>query len=134
MEVTYSYDTTGGFGGAQFGVFMFFYFALLLVMVASLWRVFAKAGKPGWAAIVPIYNVIVLLEIVGRPIWWLVLYLIPVVNFVIAIIITFDLAKAFGQSSGFGLGLLLLPIVFYPILAFGGSSYAGPVATAQGAY
>ncbi|HVE80725.1 MAG TPA: DUF5684 domain-containing protein [Candidatus Dormibacteraeota bacterium] len=99
------------------------------VMVAALWRLFTKAGKPGWAAIVPIYNSIVLLEIVGRPIWWIVLFFIPFVNFIVSIIISLDLAKAYGKGPGFAIvGLLLFPFIGYPMLAFGSSTYTGPVA------
>lgn len=99
---------------------------LTLITVVSLWIVFIKAGKPGWACIIPIYNVIVLLEIVGKPWWWLLLMLIPVVNFVIVIIVSHNLSLSFGQSAGFTVGLVLLSIVFLPILAFGEMEYIGP--------
>lgn len=95
------------------------------------WKIFTKAGKPGWAAIIPIYNLIVLLEVIGRPIWWIVLLLIPCVNIVAAAIINIDLAKSFGQGAGFGIGLWLLPYIFYPILGFGRSAYLGPAAPQQ---
>jgi hypothetical protein len=97
-------------------------------MIAGMWKVFAKAGKPGWAAIVPIYNTIVMLEIVGRPIWWIVLLFIPFVNFVVWIIIALDLAKSYARSTGFGLGLIFLPFIFYLILGFGPATYVGPAA------
>ena len=102
------------------------YLAIIVFLVACFWKVFTKAGKPGWAAIVPIYNLIVLLEIVGKPAWWVILMLIPCVNIVIMFIVYIELAKAFGQSTGFGIGLALLGIVFLPILAFGSSTYIGP--------
>ncbi len=102
-----------------------FWLAFLVLMIVSGWKIFAKAGKPGWAIIVPIYNVIVLLQICGRPIWWIVLFLVPIVNLVIAIIITVDLAKAFGHGIGFAVGLMLAGIVFYPLLAFDSSPYLG---------
>ncbi len=70
--------------------------AIAIVVIAGMWKTFDKAGKPGWAAIIPIYNIIVLLEIVGRPIWWIILYLLPCVNIVVAIIVSIDLAKSFG--------------------------------------
>jgi len=95
-----------------------------------LWRIFEKAGKPGWAAIIPIYNLIVLLEIVGRPIWWLVLFIIPVVGFVIGIIVSIDLSKSFGHGTLYGLGLALFGFIFGPILAFGSDTYRGPSAPA----
>ena len=101
----------------------------LIVMIASIWKVFVKAGKPGWACIVPIYNAIVILEIAGRPLWWIILMLIPFVNFVIAIIVMIDLAKRFGKGTGFGVGLALLGFIFFPILGFGPARYQGPSAS-----
>ena len=100
-------------------------------MIASWWKVFAKAGQPGWAALIPIYNLYVLLMVAKRPGWWLLLYLIPIVNIVIGIIVAIDVAKNFGKGPGFGIGLALLSIVFYPILAFGDAQYqaAGSSAT-----
>jgi hypothetical protein len=93
------------------------------------WKLFSKAGKPGWASLIPIYNTIVMLEIVGRPIWWIVLLFIPFVNLIIGIILMLDLAKAFGRGSAFAIfGLLLFPYIGIPMLAFGGSKYVGPVA------
>ncbi len=94
-----------------------------VVMIVSLWKVFAKAGKPGWAAIVPIYNLIVMLEIAGKPLWWIVLFLIPVVNLVISIIVYIALGAKFGKGGGFVAGMILLPFVFWPILAFGDATY-----------
>lgn len=102
--------------------------ALALVIIIALWVLFQKAGKPGWAAIIPFYNIWVLLEVVGRPGWWLLLYFIPFVNIIIGFILMFDLAKAFGKEGGFAIGLILLPIIFLPILAFGDAQYVGPVA------
>jgi hypothetical protein len=102
-----------------------------VVVIVSAWKIFAKAGQPGWAAIIPIYNVIVLLQICGRPIWWIILFLIPIVSIVVSIIVYLDLAKAFGKSVGFGVGLILLPFVFMPILAFGDAQYVGPEGAGQ---
>ncbi len=104
------------------------YLAILILMIASMWKIFEKAGKPGWAAIVPIYNLIVILEIVNKPIWWIVLFIIPIVNIIVAIIVYVELAKAFGKSAGFGVGLVFLGIVFFPILAFGDAQYQGTLA------
>ncbi|MEW6468288.1 MAG: DUF5684 domain-containing protein [Bacteroidota bacterium] len=106
--------------------FLIFALALALFMIICMWKVYTKAGKPGWACIVPIYNIIVLLEICGKPWWWFFLMLIPIVNFIILIIIYIELAKSFGQGAGFAIGLLLLGIIFWPILAFGSSKYVGP--------
>ncbi len=102
------------------------YLAIIILMIASLWTTFSKAGKPGWAAIVPIYNLIVLLEIVGKPWWWLFLMLIPIVNLVILIIVYHNLSLSFGKSGGFTVGLILLGFIFLPILAFGDAKYVGP--------
>jgi hypothetical protein len=102
---------------------LLFEIALVIFMIASFWKVYAKAGQPGWAAIIPIYNVYVLLKIAGRPGWWLLLFLIPLVNLAIAIIVGIDVAKAFGKGAGFGLGLALLAVIFYPILGFGRATY-----------
>jgi hypothetical protein len=113
----------GVIGGVLGGVFMLVYFAIIIVAIASMWKIFVKAGKPGWAAIVPIYNMIVLLEIAERPLWWFVLLFVPLVNIVVACIIWNDVAKRFGQGPGFTVGLVLLPIVFMPLLAFGDYRY-----------
>lgn len=122
--------TTNTAGAGIFGlVFFLIYLPILVLIIVSMWKVFTKAGKPGWASIVPIYNVVVELEIIGRPLWWIILFLIPIVNFVVAIIILFDLAKAFGKDALFGLVLLFLPIIGFPMLAFGKAKYVGPVAS-----
>ncbi len=108
------------------GVIIVIYLAIIVLMIASMWTIFSKAGKPGWASIVPIYNLIVLLEIVGKPWWWLLLMLIPIVNIVILIIVWYNLSLSFGKSGGFTVGLILLGIIFLPILAFGDAKYVGP--------
>lgn len=105
--------------GAMIGLWL----GIVVVMIAAMWKVFVKAGKPGWAAIVPIYNVIVLLEIIGKPAWWVVLFFIPFVNFIVAIIVLFALAKSFGKGGGFAIGLLILPPIFYSVLAWGSARY-----------
>lgn len=100
-----------------------------IVMIIANWKIFTKAGQPGWASIIPIYNVIVLLQIVGRPLWWLVLMLIPGVNIIVAIIVTIDLAKSFGKGAGFAIvGLILFSVIGYLMLAFGDARYHGPAA------
>lgn len=100
--------------------------ALMVLLLVSFWKIFTKAGKPGWAALIPIYNVIVYLQIVNRPIWWLILLIIPIVNIVVLIILTNDLARAFNKGIGWTIGMLLVGVVFYPMLAFGSDAYAGP--------
>ena len=97
--------------------------AITVFFLASLWKLFTKAGKPGWASLVPIYNVIVLLQIAGRPAWWLLLMIIPVVNFFVVLVVAIDVAKNFGKGTGFGVGLFFLGFIFYPILGFGDARY-----------
>ena len=119
-------QTTPISGGAAAGiasVIMIVYLAILLLAIISMWKIFTKAGEPGWAAIVPIYNVIVLLKIAGKPAWWFILMLIPFVNIVILFMVSINLAQNFGKSTGFGVGLVLLGFIFGPILAFGDSRY-----------
>lgn len=103
---------------------------IMAFFIAVGWKIFVKAGKPGWASIIPIYSAVVMLEIVGRPIWWIVLFFIPLVNFVVAILLCIDLAKSFGKGAGFGIGIALLGFIFAPILAFGDAEYQGPAAAA----
>jgi hypothetical protein len=103
------------------------YLVVILLIVISLWKIFVKAGKPGWAAIVPIYNVIVMLEIAGKPLWWFILLLIPFVNIIVLILVLIAFARNFGKGVGFALGMLILPFIFYPVLAFGDARYQ-PVA------
>ena len=98
---------------------------IIVAIIAGFWKVFTKAGKPGWAAIVPIYNVIVLLQIANKPLWWILLFFIPIVNIVMAIIVSIAIAKNFGKSEVFGIGLALLGFIFYPILGFGDAQYQG---------
>ena len=117
-------------------ILIFVYIVVVVFEIAALWKVFVKAGHPGWAAIIPIYNLYILLKIIGRPAWWLLLFLagviIPFVGWimliVLGIIIAIDLAKSFAKSSGFAVGLFLLNFIFIPILGFGESQYVGPAA------
>ncbi|WP_226895514.1 DUF5684 domain-containing protein [Luteolibacter marinus] len=101
---------------------------IIILVIAALWKVFVKAGQPGWAAIVPIYNAVILLKITGKPMWWIILMFIPLVNVVIGILVAISLAERFGKGVGFGLGLSFLPMIFYPILGFGDARYLGPPA------
>ena len=105
------------------GLILLIQIALAVVVIVSLWKVFEKAGQPGWASIIPIYNLYILVKIVGRPSWWVILFLIPFVNLVIDAIVSIDLAKKFGKEVGFGIGLFLLPFIFFPMLAFSQDKY-----------
>ena len=126
-QVDYSYSASSQ-GQAPGPLFWIFWLAFMILMIAACWKIFTKAGQPGWAAIIPIYNWFILCKIVGRPGWWVILLLIPFVNFIIGIILCIDLAKSFGKSVGFGIGLILLGIIFFPILGFGSAQYQGPAA------
>lgn len=118
--------STGGTIGGLFGGLIGLVIAVL--MVVSMWKVFVKAGQPGWACLIPIYNLYILIKVAGRPGWWILLFLIPFVNFVIGIIISLDIAKNFGKSALFGIGLIFLGFIFYPILAFSDDTYKGSAA------
>ena len=103
---------------------------IVLIAIVAIWRVFTKAGQPGWAVLIPFYNIYVYSQVVKRPGWWMLLYfasIIPVVGSLavlfVSIIDNLRLAKLFGKSSGFGVGIILLGVVFLPILAFGDADY-----------
>jgi len=104
--------------------------AIMVFEIVALWKVFAKAGQPGWGIFIPIYNIYLLMKIAGRPGWWLILMFIPIVSIVVAIIVAIDVAKNFGKETGFGIGLALLGPIFYPILGFGSAQYVGGGAAA----
>ena len=102
---------------------------IFLIVIIGLWKVFTKAGEPGWAAIIPIYNYYVILKIVGRPWWWLLLLLIPIVNLIVSIIVAIDLAKSFGKDAVYGVILLwLFSVIGFLILGYGDAQYQGPAA------
>lgn len=113
-------------GGGGSGVLFLVWLVLVLVSIAGVWKTFAKAGEPGWAAIIPIYNTYVMLKIGGNAWWWLLLFLVPVVNIYAAYRLSKGVAEAFGQGLGFTLGLWFLGFVFFPILGFGDYRYQGP--------
>ena len=130
-----NYDASPGATAAVaafFGALLVPILIITVIVIISHWKVFEKAGKPGWASLIPIYNIIVLLEIVGKPVWWVFLILFPCTSFIFVIWVTNLLSKSFGQSEGFTVGLLLLSVIFYPILAFGNYQYLGPSAKEAG--
>lgn len=116
--------SSDGGGG---GVWLFFvaYTAFVILAIAGLWKTFVKGGEAGWKAIIPIYNIYILLRIVGRPWWWLLLMLIPLVGFIVWILVALDLSKSFGKGVGFAIGLILLGPIFIMILGFGDARYIG---------
>jgi hypothetical protein len=100
--------------------------AITIFVIAGVWKVFSKAGEPGWAVLIPIYNLIVFLKVAGKPLWWIILLFVPIANFVVAILASLGLAERFGKGGGFGIGLAFLPFIFFPILGFGSATYIGP--------
>jgi hypothetical protein len=103
-----------------------FYLVIWVLVIISFWKIFEKAGKKGWESIIPIYNILMLLEIIGKPWWWILLFLIPGVNLIFGIWMFNLLSISFGKTEGFTVGLVLLPFIFLPILAFGDDQYRGP--------
>ncbi|SHN16615.1 DUF5684 domain-containing protein [Mucilaginibacter sp. OK098] len=132
----YDYDpnSAGAVAGvmALIGVMLVPIIIFILITVIGKWKVYEKAGKPGWAALIPIYTWIVMLEIVGKPIWWVILFFIPCVNIIFIIWTINLLSKSYGQSEGFTIGLVLLGVIFWPILGFGSYQYLGPSAAEAG--
>ncbi len=110
-------------------IFIIFFLAVVAFLIVSYWKVYTKAGEPGWGALVPFYNLYLYCKIAGRPGWWWVLLMVPLVNIVVGIIVAIDFARAFGKSTGFGVGLWILSPVFVPILAFGPAKYTKPMPT-----
>jgi hypothetical protein len=105
------------------GFLIIVWLAIAIFYFVTMWKVYVKAGQPGWGIFIPFYNVYLLLKIAGRPGWWLILYFIPIVNIIIDIIVAIDIAKNFGKGTGFGWGLFFLGFIFFPILAFGSATY-----------
>ncbi|MFA7405715.1 MAG: DUF5684 domain-containing protein [Pelobacteraceae bacterium] len=99
--------------------------AVCILIIAGQWIVFQKAGQAGWKCLIPFYNMYVMMEISGKPGWWMFLLLVPLVGIVIYLFAMLSLAKKFGRSELFGVGLVFLPMIFFPVLAFGGSEYEG---------
>jgi len=123
-QVTTSVSTTGDAGVGIVGSVV--WLVVTVAMIVAIWKLFTKAGQPGWASLIPIYNTIVLLRITGRSGWWFLGMLVPFLNFFVIIRLIFDLARVFGRGVGFGFGLLFLFPIFLLILAFGDAEYLGP--------
>ena len=103
------------------------YLAIVVIVIAGMWKTFEKAGQPGWGCIIPIYNIYLMTKIAAKPAWWVIMFFIPLVNIVFAIMLYNEIAKKFGQGIGFTIGLILLPFVFFPILGFGDYTYQNEV-------
>ena len=125
MNNTDNSSVSSAAGAAGLLVIIAIELAIILLIIVSMWKVYTKAGKPGWASIIPIYNTYVLCEIGGKPGWWLILFFIPIVNVVIGILVIVGVAQNFGKGAGFAIGLIFLPFIFFPILAFGDAKYVG---------
>jgi len=122
-------DDGGIFGLIFSGIYCVCWGIFAIIVIVGLWKVYEKADQPGWAAIIPIYNIYVLTKIIGRPGWWVILWFIPIVNIVVSIIVAIDLAKSFGKDAVYGILLLwLFSIVGFLILGFGDAQYQGPAA------
>lgn len=123
MTINYNVNgagSSGGLGAIVFGL------AITVVLIVSMWKLFEKAGKPGWGCLIPFYGHYCLFDMAFGNGWLFLLMFLPIVNFVIIIMLFFKLAKAFGKGIGFGFGLLFLSIVFLPILGLGDAEYNGP--------
>ena len=97
--------------------------SIVAFVIVSHWKVFEKAGQPGWSFLIPIYNILILLKIANKPWWWIFMLLIPIVNIVFAILIFHRVSLSFGKGAGFTVGLIFLSIIFWGILAFDKSEY-----------
>jgi len=128
-------SATGMCGGAMVPSLLMtiIWLAVAIFMIVAMWKVFVKAGRPGWAVLIPIYNTYVFLKIAGKPGWWLIWFFIPLANLIAGIIATVAFAQRFGKGGGFAVGLIFLPIIFFPILAFGKAQYVGEGASAPAA-
>jgi hypothetical protein len=134
MDMSSLFSVLAGLGVA-FAIVML---AICVFMVIVFWLLFAKAGQPGWAAIIPIYNILILLKVAGKPWWWIfgfILVLIPILGsilvLVLDVLIFHGVSKNFGKDAGFTVGLVLLGFVFFPILAFGSAVYQPVLPNAQ---
>jgi len=128
MYDTYGLETTSFDTAALAGFFATYSLlivALCVVMIVAYWKIFTKAGKPGWASLIPFYNYYTLFQVAGMNGWMFLLLCLPIVNVVVLIMLYINLAKAFGKSGGFAAGLIFLNTIFLLILAFGSSTYVG---------
>ena len=118
--------TSGILALAFFVPLLIFCLIFAILLIIAHWKIFTKAGEPGWAVLIPFYGTIVMLKIVGKPWWWLLLMFIPLVNIIFSVWSINMLSKSFGKDEAFTVGLLFLSFIFYPILGFGSAKYMGP--------
>jgi len=121
---TTMYETTNQTGvTALLSTYMILILVIAVIMIVANWKVFTKAGKPGWASIIPLYNMYVMFEIAGINGWMFLLTFVPIANIIIQIMLYLNLAKKFEKSTGFAIGLILLNPIFLLMLAFGNAEY-----------
>ncbi len=117
-------STAADVWGILFGTTMLIVeLAFIVLVIAGLWATLNKAGRPGWGAIIPIYNLYLIIKMAGRPGWWLILYLIPIVNIIIGLIVAIDVSQNFGHGAGYGILLWIFPWLMYLVLGFGSAQY-----------
>ena len=97
-----------------------------VVVIVGMWKAFEKAGQPGWACIIPFYNLYIMTKIAGKPGWWVIMFFLPLLNIIFLIWMYNMISKSFGKDEGFTVGLVLLGVIFWPILGFGPAKYLGP--------
>ena len=122
MEQTMNDQMTGA-EAAMSTVSLVFSLVIVLLILVGMWKIFVKAGQPGWGSLIPIYNFLLLLKIAGRPWWWIMLLFVPILDLIIIVLIFFDIARNFGKGAGFAIGMLLLSFIFIPLLGFGDAEY-----------
>jgi hypothetical protein len=127
MKFEYQYES---FWDVPVWLQILWFVAVILIIVAQ-WKVFEKAGQPGWASLIPFYNIYIMTKITGKPGYWVLLLFVPIVNLVILIWLINMMSKSFGHDEGFTLGLIFLGLIFWPILGFGNSTYQGPYGNAE---
>jgi hypothetical protein len=113
----------------QQALMMWSVIGLLLTILGIVvgWKIFVKAGEPGWGILIPIYNIVLMCRIGGRPGWWAILFFIPVIWFVPAVLVPLGMAKNFGKGVGFAIALMIPAINMIPLvmLAFGDVEFSG---------
>ena len=124
MDTT-TFDTSTTYGSVNATAYIITSIIVSILLIIAFWKIFAKAGEPGWKSIIPIYNLYIFCKITWGKGWMWILWVIPCVGFVFEIITMIKLAKAFGKGTGFAIGLIFLPNIFTLILGFGDAQYQG---------
>ena len=124
-------SSAGGVGG---GFFSLLYIAFYVLAFIGLWKMFVKAGHPGWGAIIPFYNLYLLLKVARRPGWWLILFFIPLVNIIIWLVVALDVSRNFGHGAGYGILLWIFPYIMFIVLGWGTDQYRGAQPAMAGGY